>query len=154
MDCTSGLFSRPLAAALLCTLLAAACGDDAGPTDPPEPPGPPPGFQIEIRYLEGTEPTEEQRAVFDAAVARWEQAIVGDLPEVRVNQPTPFTCQKLTAPAMDEEIDDLVVYVEIGPLDGPWPGIGSDEGWAVSWGGTMRTAGQLPAGREQHHDRR
>lgn len=123
-------------AVLLCTLLVASCGEDSGPpTEPPDPPGPTPGFQIEIRYVEGTEPTEEQRGYFDAAVERWEQAIVGDLDEVYVSQPTPFTCQKLMAPAMDEEIDDLVVYVEIGPLDGPWPGIGSDEGWAVGWGG-------------------
>lgn len=117
-------------AALLCTLLVASCGDDSGPpTEPPEPPGPPPGFQIEIRYVDGTEPTEEQRGYFDAAVERWEQAIVGDLPEVRVNQPTPFTCQKLTAPAMDEEIDDLVVFVEFGPLEDP-----PDQNY-VAWGG-------------------
>jgi len=131
IDRTSALL-RPLAAILMCTLLAGGCSDDAGPTeppDPPDPPGPPAGFQIEIRYVEGTEPTEAQRAVFDSAVARWEQAIVGDLEEVYVNQPVPFTCQKLTAPAMDEEIDDLVVFVEFGELEDP-PG----ENY-VGWGG-------------------
>ena len=128
IDRTSSHFPL-LAAALLCSLFAAGCGDDAGPTEPPDPPGPPEGFQIEIRYVEGTEPTEEQRGYFDAAVERWEQAIVGDLEEVYVNQPTPFTCQKLTAPAMDEEIDDLLVYVEFGQLEDP-PG----ENY-VGWGG-------------------
>lgn len=105
--------------------LLAGCGSD-GPTAP-EPPEDPPGFQIEIRYVEGTDPTPEQRAMFERAVARWEEVIVGDVPAVRVRQPTPFACQKLTAPAMDEEIDDIVVFVEFGPLDGP-------RGW-FGWGG-------------------
>ena len=118
----SGLFTgfAALAAAGL-----AGCGSD-GPAGP-EPPEEPPGFQIEIRYVEGTDPTPEQRAMFERAVARWEEVIVGDVPAVRVRQPTPFACQKLTAPAMDEEIDDIVVFVEFGPLDGP-------RGW-FGWGG-------------------
>jgi hypothetical protein len=87
----------------------------------------PAGFQIELRYVEGTDPTPEQRATLERAVARWEEVIVGDVPGVRVRQPAPFACQRLTAPAMDEEIDDLVVFVEFGPLDGPG-------GW-FGWGG-------------------
>ncbi|MFO7586551.1 MAG: DNRLRE domain-containing protein [Gemmatimonadota bacterium] len=112
----------------------AGCGSDGPPTGP-EPPEEPPGFQIEIRYVEGTEPTPEQRAMFEAAVARWEDVIVGDVPAVRVRQPTPFACQKLTAPAMDEEIDDIVVFVEFGPLDGKWEGFIGGTGSVLGWAG-------------------
>lgn len=111
--------------ALTGLLGAGACGED-GPTGP-QPPVEPAGFQIELRYVEGTDPTPEQRATLERAVARWEEVIVGDVPGVRVRQPAPFACQRLTAPAMDEEIDDLVVFVEFGPLDGP--------GGAVGWAG-------------------
>jgi hypothetical protein len=125
---------EPWAAVAVAGLLGlAACEGDGGPPTGPEEPGEPAGFQIEIRYVEGTEPTEEQRQVFEQAVARWEEVIVGDVPAVRVRQPTPFACQKLTAPALDEEIDDIVVFVEFGPLDGPWMLGGT--GTVLGWGG-------------------
>ncbi|MFO7589079.1 MAG: leishmanolysin-related zinc metalloendopeptidase [Gemmatimonadota bacterium] len=123
---------RPRTGALLSALVAAglpllwSCDGSDGPPTGPEPPEEPAGFQIEIRYVEGTEPTPEQRATLERAVARWEEVIVGDVPAVRVRQPAPFTCQKLTAPPLDEEIDDLLVFVEFGPLDGP----GGWFGWA------------------------
>lgn len=118
-----------LALCLVAVLLPGCADDDGAPTSPPEPPGPQPGFQIEIRYLDGTDPTPDQRQVFDQAVARWQQVIVGDVADVTVHRPTPFECQKLTAPPIDELIDDLIVYVEFGPLEDP-----PDQNW-VAWGG-------------------
>lgn len=102
------------------------CGGERGPPTEPPPNGQP-GYQIEIRYVEGTEPTEQQRQAFDEAVQRWESVIIGDVDDVAVRQLEPFTCQKITAPAVDERVDDLLVFVEFGPLDGP--------GNWTAWGG-------------------
>jgi hypothetical protein len=83
-------------------------------------------FDIEVRYVDGTEPSAEWQQAFEEAVSIWESVVVGDLPAFHVNRP-PELCELVSAPAMDESVDDLVVWVEIGLIDGPG-GIGG-------WGG-------------------
>lgn len=76
---------------------------------------PPSAFHIELRFLAG-EPTESQRAAFEGAAARWQQAIIGDIPDVLAQvEVDPFGCY----PAMDEVIDDVVIFVRLVPIDGP-----------------------------------
>lgn len=99
-------------------LLAAACADSPSEPPPPPPPPPPPAYHIEIRYVPGTDPPADVRQRLEDAAARWERVITGDLPSVQVTEPNPQACEMVTIPAMDEEVDDLVVWVEIGPLDG------------------------------------
>lgn len=76
---------------------------------------PPGAYQIELRFTRG-EPTPSQRAAFESAVLRWQQLILGDVPDIPVNQP-PATSGCF--PALNETIDDLVIYVVLEPIDGP-----------------------------------
>lgn len=124
-------------AALLCLfLLPLSCGDDDGPPTEPPPP-PPPAYQIDIRYVPGTNPSEQFRQQMEDAASRWERVIVGDLPSVQITEPAPFECERVTIPPMDEEVDDLVVWVELGPMDG--------QGGIGGWGAVCRTrASHLP----------
>lgn len=81
-------------------------------TGTPLPPG---EYQIELRFTRG-DPTPAQRAAFENAVNRWGQLILGDLPDIPVNQPPAASgC----FPALNETIDDLVIYVVLEPIDGP-----------------------------------
>lgn len=74
-------------------------------------------YTIEVRYP-GTQPTAGQRAAFDAAVARWQSAIIGDV----------FNIVGITVPAgacpghpamQNETVDDLVIFADLVAIDGP-----------------------------------
>lgn len=72
-------------------------------------------FNIEVRYL-GTPPSAARQAVFAAAAARWSELIVGDLVPVTINLAAdPDGCY----PALDETVDDLLIFVTVGAIDGP-----------------------------------
>lgn len=72
-------------------------------------------FDIEVRYI--GEVTERQRAAVNRAVALWSSIIVGDLPSVHAVSPAGscFTSQ----PALNEVVDDLLIFVEFKEIDGP-----------------------------------
>jgi hypothetical protein len=76
-------------------------------------PVPPAEYHIEIRYTGASQPTAGQRAAFEAAVARWQEIILGDVPDE-------FVVWEATScfPALNELIDDLVIYAELVPIDG------------------------------------
>jgi hypothetical protein len=83
-------------------------------------------YDLELRFLSGTNPNTPQQAAFDAAEALWESIIVGDLAPVAVNIPANACVQG--QPALNEIIDDMVVFVEFASIDGP--------------GGTLAQAGR------------
>ncbi|HET9276398.1 MAG TPA: leishmanolysin-related zinc metalloendopeptidase, partial [Gemmatimonadales bacterium] len=77
-------------------------------------------YDIEIRYT-GTQPTASQLAAFDQARARWESVILGDLTDIPVNVPaSTFGCY----PALNETIDDLVIFASLVNIDGPFGVLG------------------------------
>lgn len=77
-------------------------------------PIPPPQFNIEIRWV-GTPPSQSQQAAFTSAVARWQEIILGDIDDIEVNLPaSDFGCY----PALNETIDDLVIYAQVTNIDG------------------------------------
>lgn len=85
----------------------------------------PGGFRIDMRFVNDV--PASVRAAFDHARARWEQVITGNLPEVSVtggNQVAANACG-ITHPAVNEVIDDLLIFVEIVPIDGPGKVLGS-----------------------------
>ena len=82
-------------------------------------PIPPAEYDIEIRYV-GNQPTEAQRAAFDLAVARWQEVILGDQSDELAQFPA-SSC----FPALDEVIDDLIIYAELVPIDGAGNILGS-----------------------------
>lgn len=84
-------------------------------------PLPPAEYHIEIRY-QGTQPTDGQRAAFDLAVARWEGIVLGDVSDELAQFPA---AQNGCYPALDEVIDDLIIYAELVAIDGVGGVLGS-----------------------------
>jgi hypothetical protein len=79
-------------------------------------------YCIDIRYV-GTV-TAAQEAAFTNARRRWEQVIAGNLPSVQMNV-TAGQCKDAEGnaivdhPAVNEVVDDLLVFVQIDSIDGP-----------------------------------
>jgi len=71
-------------------------------------------FQPEVRYI-GSPSTAMQAAV-TGALARWRGIITADIPDAMIAQDSGdcFT----TEPAISETVDDIVIYIEVVPLDG------------------------------------
>ena len=58
-------------------------------------------------------PPGEYRPIFDRAVRRWERLTVDDLPDVE------FSTAANWCPAFTGHIDDILVFIELGEIDGP-----------------------------------
>ena len=71
-------------------------------------------YNIDIRHLSSATPT--QIAAFDAAIARWQGVITGELSNVTLNVPS-GSCGS-NAPALNEPIDDLLIFVTFETIDG------------------------------------
>ena len=72
-------------------------------------------FDVELRYLATL--TATQQAAFDSAAARWERLLYTDLPSDTVSAAA-GTCGS-NSPAVNETIDDLVIFVTVEAIDGP-----------------------------------
>ncbi len=72
-------------------------------------------FEIVLRF--GPNTTEARKEVFRAAAARWQQVISGDLRDFPIDKPL-GACGE-NEPAENGTVDDLIVYAEVGPIDGP-----------------------------------
>ena len=70
-------------------------------------------FSIEVRYL--TPVPARLRESIDAAVGRWRRVIRGDVPDTLVFLP-PGHCAP-SSPGVTESVDDLLVFVEVVPLE-------------------------------------
>ena len=97
-------------------------------------------FDIEIRFNPGSTPTAAQQAAYDAAEARWEQIITGDLPDTPVNRPA-GTCTSATP--ISETIDDLVIFVTLEVIDGPGGVLGSAGPCLIRSGSNLPIAGSM-----------
>ena len=71
-------------------------------------------FDVDVRFL--TNVTEAQRTAFHAATTRWRRIVTGDLSDVPISA---GGGQCLNSPALNETIDDLVIFVAVEPIDGP-----------------------------------
>ncbi len=71
------------------------------------------GFEIDLHYV--TTISDEHEAVFEAAKQRWQELIIGDLPNVTLALPA-NTCG--THPALSGTVDDLSILVSVGAIDG------------------------------------
>ena len=76
-----------------------------------------PVFEIEVRFT-GTPPTASQRTAFEVAASRWEQLVTGDLIDVPLVVAA-GACGGLGHPAIDETVDDLLIFAEFVAIDGP-----------------------------------
>ena len=78
------------------------------------------GFNVSLRFA--TMPTATQLAAFSTAALRWEAIIASDLTNIPLNAPA-GSCS--TGPAINETIDDLIIFVLLGPIDGVGSVLGS-----------------------------
>lgn len=90
------------------------------------------GYDITLRFL--TTPTEAQRLAFEAARERIEAVVTGDLPGVRLtfSRRTLADCGGVD---LDEDVDDLLILVDLSPIDGPYRILGQ-AGPCVTRGGS------------------
>ena len=72
-------------------------------------------YEIVLRF--GPNTTEAQKEVFRAAATRWQQVVRGDLPDFPINKAA-GDCGE-NEPAENGTVDDLIIYAEVGPIDGP-----------------------------------
>jgi hypothetical protein len=79
-------------------------------------------YTIDLRFI--VAPTGAQMTAFTEAKARWEQVITGDIPPFTLNEPA-RTCGPVNLPALNETVDDLVIYVQVDSIDGPGQVLGA-----------------------------
>lgn len=103
------------------------------------------GYQIHIRWSEGVELTASQQTAVEDAVTKLESIITGDVPNIMPSEfPDVGTCGGAAIPKMEESIDDVIIYLEFVPIDGPNGTVGSAgpcfrrDGTALSLVGGMR----------------
>ena len=72
-------------------------------------------FNITLRFASPI--TDAQRAVFELAARRWEKLITADVPSVSGSFPAGYCFTGM--PAFSGTIDDILIDVQVRPIDGP-----------------------------------
>jgi hypothetical protein len=91
-------------------------------------------FAIDVRFL--TTPTASQQAAFDSAEIRWERLLIGDLVDIVMSVPDSLC--GIDTLALNETVDDLVIFATLESIDGPGGVLGQAGPCFV------RTTGSLP----------
>jgi hypothetical protein len=75
-------------------------------------------YSIELQFL--TDTTTAQGDAFEAARHRWEGLIVGDVPNVSltVNATQAAQCDPSIPTFSNRQVDDVLIFVILGPIDG------------------------------------
>ncbi len=94
------------------------------------------GFQIQIRLSEGITLTGTQQAAVDAAQAKMQAMITGDVADFGLLGRAAGSCAGASTPAINETVDDLIIYLEFAPIDGAGGTLGS-AGWCLARGGSF-----------------
>ncbi len=97
-------------------------------------------FDIVIRFNPGSTPTAAQLAAYNVAESIWEAAITGDLADTPVNRPA-GTCSSPTA--INEVVDDLVIFVTLEAIDGAGGVLGSAGPCLVRGGSNLPIMGSM-----------
>ncbi len=93
------------------------------------------GYGVDLRFL--TMPTLGQFQSFASAVTRWQTIITNDLADI-ANVVLPENACAANSPAINEDMDDLVIQVTLEPIDGPGAVLGAAGPCFI------RNAGSLP----------
>ena len=111
--------SKRILVSLAVSLPLGSCGD--GVTDPPGPVDT--DFDIELVFLSHGTPSQDSALV--AAAARWMSIVSGDLGDVDFSpNPVPANSCLQGQPVVSNTVDDLRVYIDIKPIDGPLGALG------------------------------
>ncbi len=81
-------------------------------------------FDIELRYVGSVTPSGVQQQAFTDAATKWQSILVEDLPNQLVSFADTGRCGGAARPAMQETIEDLVIFVEFVDIDGPFGVLG------------------------------
>ena len=73
-------------------------------------------YDIDLQFAEDAYLSLAARDALTQAAARWSRLIAGGLPDTKVDKPR-GTCG-LNEPAFRGEVDDLLIFVDVKPLDG------------------------------------
>lgn len=90
-------------------------------------------YSITLRF--SAEPTTSQRQAFEDARARIEEVVIGDVPDLLINYPAMSYCGNT---ALNETVDDLLIFVQVGPIDGTGGVLGRAT-WCI-----VRSTSRLP----------
>ena len=101
---------------------------------------PPPSGNFNIQFVFGPNVTAGQRQLFQDAAARWETVIQGDLPNAPLSKSANQCGQN--EPSYNGTVDDVVIYAEVGPRDGPG-GILASAGPCLLRSGGLTTYGVM-----------
>jgi hypothetical protein len=72
-------------------------------------------FKIELSF--NSQPTPTQQQAFAAAQQRWQTLITSELPDVALSAPA-STCGP-NSPAIQRQVDDVMILIDLEPIDGP-----------------------------------
>jgi hypothetical protein len=107
-------------------------------------------YTIDIRFLGsdgsapvGLSPTAQQVGAFAAAVDRWSAIITTDLENVPINVSS-GSCGGSARPAINETVDDLLIFVILEPIDGPFGVLGTAGPCFIRGSGDPAQPGDLP----------
>lgn len=78
-------------------------------------------WDLDLRLASDVTPAQEQ--ALEAARRRWEAVIEGDVPDVPMSIAAGSCVED--QPALEETVDDLLIFVRIEPIDGPGKVLGS-----------------------------
>jgi hypothetical protein len=93
-------------------------------------------FNIEIRLSTGVTLSAAQQSAVDFAEAKLEAVIASGITDFPLLVRDAGSCGGASTPAINEPIDDLIIYLEFVPIDGPGMTIGS-AGWCLARGGSL-----------------
>ncbi len=74
-------------------------------------------FNVDIRFV-GDGGSQQMRDAFTTAAAKWRRVIIGDVHTVPLNVAA-GSCGASWLPAINESINDVVIYARIAAIDGP-----------------------------------
>lgn len=74
-------------------------------------------FTIDVRFVNS--PPPDLRDAYIAGAMRWMEIIVGDLPNHNLSTAASACVNGITIPALNEIVDDVIIYARIAPNDGP-----------------------------------
>jgi hypothetical protein len=80
-------------------------------------------FTITLRFI--NPPTAAQQAFFEAAAAKWQGIIVGDVPDASGTIPARSCGNSFKTPSFSGTIDDVLIDVLLQPIDGPGAVLGA-----------------------------
>ncbi len=109
-------------------------------TPPMVAPVPVGAYNITVRYIGATATARQQEAVA-AAVAKWQAAIMGDLPDI--NAAAEADACFVGQPAVNERIDDILIFVEFKEIDGPGKILGEAGPCFIRNSGSLPLLGHL-----------